>query len=53
MTSKRRIEDSDRWRAVGRIEAGQWITDVALFFGVHHSVLSRLWKQFQTAQTLV
>ncbi|GFV72856.1 uncharacterized protein TNCV_1325671 [Trichonephila clavipes] len=38
-------------RAVGRIEAGQSITDVALFFGVHHSVISRLWKQFQTPQT--
>lgn len=53
MTSRRRMEDSDRWRAVGRIEAGQSITDVALFFGVHHSVISRLWKQFQTTQTVV
>ncbi|GFU71591.1 HTH_Tnp_Tc3_2 domain-containing protein [Trichonephila clavipes] len=35
------------------IEAGQSITDVALFFGVHHSVISRLWKQFQTTQTVV
>ncbi|GFU62351.1 uncharacterized protein TNCV_2653261 [Trichonephila clavipes] len=34
----------ERWRAVGRIEAGQSSTDVALFFGVHHSVISRLWK---------
>ena len=53
MTSRRRMEDSERWRAVGRIEAGQSITDVALFFGVHHSVISRLWKQFQTTQTVV
>ncbi|GFV92171.1 HTH_Tnp_Tc3_2 domain-containing protein [Trichonephila clavipes] len=36
-----------------RIEAGQSLTDVALFFGVHHSVISRLWKQFQTTQTVV
>ncbi|GFV81663.1 uncharacterized protein TNCV_1703201 [Trichonephila clavipes] len=48
----KRMEDSERWRAVGRIEAGQSITDVALFFGVHHSVISRLWKQFQTTQTV-
>ncbi|GFV06700.1 HTH_Tnp_Tc3_2 domain-containing protein [Trichonephila clavipes] len=36
-----------------RIEAGQSITHVALFFGVHHSLISRLWKQFQTTQTVV
>ncbi|KFM65373.1 Transposable element Tcb2 transposase, partial [Stegodyphus mimosarum] len=53
MTSRRRMEDSERWRAVGRIEAGQSITDVAVFFGVHHSLISRLWKHFQTTQTVV
>ncbi|GFS71489.1 uncharacterized protein TNCV_5051821 [Trichonephila clavipes] len=53
MTSRKRMEDSECWRAVGHIEAGQSITDVALFFGVHHSVISRLWKQFQTTQTVV
>ncbi|PRD27092.1 UNVERIFIED_CONTAM: hypothetical protein NCL1_36301 [Trichonephila clavipes] len=37
MTSRKRMEDSELWRAVGRIEAGQSITDVALFYGVHHS----------------
>ncbi|GFX56502.1 transposable element Tcb1 transposase [Trichonephila clavipes] len=47
------MEDSEHWRAVGRIEAGQSITDVALFFGVHHYKISSLWKQFQTAQTVV
>ncbi|GFV08164.1 HTH_Tnp_Tc3_2 domain-containing protein [Trichonephila clavipes] len=33
--------------------AGQSITDNALFFGVHHSLISRLWKQFQTTETVV
>ena len=47
------MEDSERCLAVKRIEAGQSITDVALFFGVHHSVISCLWKQFQTTQTVV
>ncbi|PRD27331.1 UNVERIFIED_CONTAM: hypothetical protein NCL1_35648 [Trichonephila clavipes] len=47
------MEDSECWCAVGRIEAGQSITDVALFFGVHHSVISRLWQHFQTTQTVV
>ncbi|GFU93307.1 HTH_Tnp_Tc3_2 domain-containing protein [Trichonephila clavipes] len=53
MTSRKRMEDSESWRAVGRIEAGQSITDVALFFVVHHSVISRSWKQFQTTQIVV
>ncbi|GFS93084.1 HTH_Tnp_Tc3_2 domain-containing protein [Trichonephila clavipes] len=53
MTSRKRMEDSECWRAAGRIEAGQFITDVALFFGVHHSEISRLWKQFQTTQIVV
>ena len=53
MTSRRRMEDSKRWRTVERIEAGQSITDVALYFGVHHSVISHLWKQVQTTQTAV
>ncbi|GFV83989.1 transposable element Tcb1 transposase [Trichonephila clavipes] len=53
MTSRKRMEDSERWCAVGRIEAGQLITDVALFFGVHHSAISHLGKQFQTPQTVV
>ncbi|PRD33674.1 UNVERIFIED_CONTAM: hypothetical protein NCL1_16956 [Trichonephila clavipes] len=52
MTSRKRMEDSERWRVVGLIEVGQSITDVALFFGVHHSVISCLWKQFQTTQTV-
>ncbi|GFS71673.1 HTH_Tnp_Tc3_2 domain-containing protein [Trichonephila clavipes] len=53
MTSRKQMEDSERWSAVGHIEAGQSITDVALYFGVHYSVISRLWKQFQTTQTVV
>ncbi|GFV00041.1 HTH_Tnp_Tc3_2 domain-containing protein [Trichonephila clavipes] len=53
MTSRKLMEDSERWCVVGRIETGQSITDVALFFGVHHSVILRLWKQFQTPQTVV
>jgi hypothetical protein len=34
------MEDSGRWCAVGRIEAGQSTKDVAIFFGVHRSVIS-------------
>ncbi|GFU89872.1 HTH_Tnp_Tc3_2 domain-containing protein [Trichonephila clavipes] len=53
MTSRKQMEDRERCRAVGRIEAGQSITNIALFFGVHHSVISRLRKKFQTTQTVV
>ena len=53
MTSRRQMEDSECWHAVGHIEAGQSITDVALFFGIYHSVISQLCKQFQTTQTVV
>ncbi|GFX96033.1 uncharacterized protein TNCV_2289231 [Trichonephila clavipes] len=38
MTSRRRMEDSEYWQAVGRIE-GQSIPDVARFVGVHHSTI--------------
>ena len=47
------MEDSERWHAVGCIDAGQSITDVALFFAVNHSLISHLWKHFQTTQTVV
>ncbi|GFW09393.1 transposable element Tcb2 transposase [Trichonephila clavipes] len=47
------MEASECWGVVGRIAAGQSITDVALFFGVFHSVISRLKKHFQTTQTVV
>ena len=53
ITYKRRMEDSEHWRGVERIEAGHSITGVALFFGVHHSVISQLWKHFQTIQRIV
>ena len=36
------MEDFEHWYAVGCIEAGQSITDIAVFFGVNHSVISRL-----------
>ncbi|GFW55277.1 transposable element Tcb2 transposase [Trichonephila clavipes] len=53
MTSRKRMEYSEGWRVVGRTEAGQSIRNVALFFSVHHSVILRLWKQFQTTQRVV
>ncbi|GIY54379.1 hypothetical protein CDAR_217721 [Caerostris darwini] len=51
MASRKRMEDSERWPAVRCIEAGQLITVVGIFFAVHHSVVSRSWKQFLISQT--
>lgn len=47
------MDDFERWRVVGRIGAGQPITDVGLFLGAHHSVILKLWKLFITCQTVV
>lgn len=49
MRSRRWMEDSESWRAVERLKEGQSIPDVALFFGIHHSVISRLWRQSLTS----
>ncbi|GFT74026.1 hypothetical protein TNCV_3707621 [Trichonephila clavipes] len=53
MASRRQMKDSELWRAVGSIEETHSVTNVARFFGVHHSVFSQLWKQFQKSQTVV
>ena len=53
MISRRRMGDSELWCALGHIEAGQSITDVALFFGFRHSVISHSWKQLQSTQTVI
>ncbi|GIY31221.1 transposable element Tcb1 transposase [Caerostris darwini] len=53
MASRRRMVDTECWNAVGGTEARQSIANVGLFFVVHHSVISRLWKQFLTSQIVV
>ncbi|GFU73431.1 transposable element Tcb2 transposase [Trichonephila clavipes] len=53
-SERRRMEDSKLWRAVGHIETSQsQVIEVAGFFVVHHFVISRLWKQFQTSHSVV
>lgn len=47
------MEDSEYWKAVKCTEVRQSFTNVACFFGIHHSIISWLWKQFQTSQTVV
>ncbi|GFY10418.1 transposable element Tcb1 transposase [Trichonephila clavipes] len=48
MSSRHHIDDFMRGRIIGKIEEGRKITDVAREFDIAHSVVSRLWKSFET-----
>ncbi|GFV93755.1 transposable element Tcb1 transposase [Trichonephila clavipes] len=48
MSSRHHIDDFMRGRIIGKIEEGRKITDVAREFDIAHSVVSRLWKSFNT-----
>lgn len=48
MSSRRHLDDFTRGRIIGKIEEGRKITDVAKEFDVSHSIVSRLWKSFQS-----
>ncbi|GFV87962.1 uncharacterized protein TNCV_782421 [Trichonephila clavipes] len=48
MSSRHHIDNFMRGRIIGKIEEGRKITDVAREFGIAHSVVSRLWKSFET-----
>ena len=41
------LNETDRWRAVGMIEAGVRHTDVARPFGVHRNTVDALWRRYQ------
>ena len=42
-----RLNETDRWRAVGMIEAGVRHTDVARQFGVHQNTVDAWWRRYQ------
>ncbi|UYV83528.1 hypothetical protein LAZ67_23001355 [Cordylochernes scorpioides] len=44
--------DDLKWRAVGRMEAGQSQVDVAKWLNVNKSVVSKIWKQFIETGTI-
>ncbi|GFT62789.1 transposable element Tcb1 transposase [Trichonephila clavipes] len=48
MSSRHHIDDFMRGRIIGKIEEGRKITHVAKEFDIAHSVVSRLWKSFET-----
>ncbi|GFY10106.1 transposable element Tcb1 transposase [Trichonephila clavipes] len=40
-------------RIIGKLEEGRSVTSVATEFGIAHSIVSRLWRQFQTTGTAI
>ncbi|UYV63374.1 hypothetical protein LAZ67_2003876, partial [Cordylochernes scorpioides] len=46
------LADDLKWRAVGRMEAGQSQVEVAKWLNVNKSVVSKIWKQFIETGTI-
>ncbi|GFW38437.1 acyl-CoA synthetase family member 2, mitochondrial [Trichonephila clavipes] len=42
-----------RGRIIGKLEEGRSVTSVAAEIGIPHSIVSRLWRQFQTTGTAI
>ncbi|GFV36088.1 hypothetical protein TNCV_346041 [Trichonephila clavipes] len=42
-----------RGRIIGKLVEGRSVTSVAAEFGIAHSIVSRLWRQFQTTGTAI
>ncbi|XP_067682694.1 uncharacterized protein [Haliotis asinina] len=42
-----RLNEAQRNKAIGRVEAGETRSDVAMFFNVSPSTISRLWARYQ------
>ena len=52
MSERRRLPDSERWRAVGWMEMGLSQADAARCLNVSRSVVHRIWNQFQTEDSV-
>ncbi|GFU72945.1 transposable element Tcb2 transposase [Trichonephila clavipes] len=50
---RRHLEAFTRGRVIGKLEEGRSVTSVAAEFGIAHSIVSRLWRQFQTTGTAI
>ncbi|GFV44811.1 HTH_Tnp_Tc3_2 domain-containing protein [Trichonephila clavipes] len=51
--SVRHLDAFTRGRIIGKLEEGCSVTSVAAEFGIAHSIVSRLWRQFQTTGTAI
>ncbi|GFV25459.1 HTH_Tnp_Tc3_2 domain-containing protein [Trichonephila clavipes] len=50
---RRHLDAFTRGRIIGKLEEGRSETSVAAEFGIAHSIVSRLWRQFQTTGTAI
>ncbi|GFX42340.1 transposable element Tcb2 transposase [Trichonephila clavipes] len=49
----RHLDAFTRGRIIRKLEEGRSVTSVAAEFGITHSIVSRLWRQFQTTGTAI
>ncbi|GFU16615.1 transposable element Tcb1 transposase [Trichonephila clavipes] len=50
---RRHLDAFTRGRIFGKLEEGRSVTSVAAEFGIAHSIVSRLWRLFQTTGTAI
>ncbi|GFV41618.1 transposable element Tcb2 transposase [Trichonephila clavipes] len=50
---RRHLDAFTRGRIIGKLEEGRSLTSLAAEFGIAHSIVSRLWRQFQTTGTAI
>ncbi|GFU43830.1 transposable element Tcb2 transposase [Trichonephila clavipes] len=50
---RRHLDAFTRGRHIGKLEKGCSVISVAAEFGIAHSIVSRLWRQFQTTGTAI
>ncbi|GFV60776.1 transposable element Tcb2 transposase [Trichonephila clavipes] len=50
---RRHLDAFTRGRIIGKLEEGRSVTSGAAEFGIAHSIVSRLWRQFQTTGTAI
>ncbi|GFV85516.1 zinc finger BED domain-containing protein 5 [Trichonephila clavipes] len=50
---RRHLDAFTRGRTIGKLEEGRSVTSVSAEFGIAHSTVSRLWRQFQTTGTAI
>ncbi|GFV61314.1 transposable element Tcb2 transposase [Trichonephila clavipes] len=50
---RRHLDAFTQGRIIGKLEEGRSVTNVAAELGIAHSIVSRLWRQFQTTGTAI
>ncbi|GFT58338.1 transposable element Tcb1 transposase [Trichonephila clavipes] len=50
---RQHLDAFTRGRIIGKLEEGRSVTSVAAEFGIAHSIVSRLWRHFQTTGTAI